>query len=82
MKQLILTIASIAIFLSATMAHAAPLKQPTRSQIIKLIKQTDRAGLDVAGLRSPKNCNKVSINSVKILRLGISINRSKSIFIV
>ncbi len=70
MKQFMLTVASITIFLSATMAHAAPQKLPTRGQLIKLIKQTDRAGLGVTGLSSYKDCDEISLRSVKILKVG------------
>ena len=70
MKHFILTIASIAIFLSTTMTQAAPQKLPSRSQLIKLIKKVNHAGLGVTGLQSYKDCDKVSIDSVKILKVG------------
>jgi len=70
MKHFILTIASIAIFLSTTITQAAPQKLPSRSQLIKLIKKVNRADLGVTGLESYKDCDKVSIDSIKILKVG------------
>jgi len=70
MKQFTLYLASVAILLSTAIINAAPLKLPSRSQLIKIIKKADHAGIGVTGLRSYKYCDKVSINSVKILKVG------------
>lgn len=47
------------------MAQATPLKLPSRAQLIKLIKQTNRVSVDITGLTSFKDCNKVSLTLYK-----------------
>jgi len=74
MKQHILKIVGMTVFLSLTMAHAAPKKLPSRSQLIKLIKKVNRANLGITGLESYKSCDKVSVKSVKILKVGRAVS--------
>ena len=70
MKHLILSLSTIVILLNMSVTHAIPLKLPSRSQLIKLIKKVDSGGLGIVGLSDWKDCDKVSINSVKILKIG------------
>ena len=70
MKHLIVYISCFVILLSATLTQARPSKLPTRSQLVKLIKKSRLVDVGATGIRSYDGCDKASIKSVKILKVG------------
>lgn len=60
----------MAMLISTTIASAKPLKLPTKHQLVKILKKSKNASLTVTGLDSYKRCDSVSVQSLKILKIG------------